>query len=57
MVSHRGSPKMPLILVPYTLGAQLPAAPAGGNVGVGYYTRRKRFIAWLAVFAAILLCS
>lgn len=37
---------MPLILAPYTLGSQLPAAPAGGAVGVGYYIRRKRYLAY-----------
>lgn len=37
---------MPLILAPYTLGAQLPAAPTG-TFGVGYYIRRKRYLAYI----------
>ena len=36
---------MPLILAPYTLGTQLPAAPTG-TFGVGYYIRRKRYLAY-----------
>ena len=38
---------MPLILAPYTLGAQLPAAPATALGGAAYYGRRKRFIAYI----------
>lgn len=44
---------MPLILAPYTLGAQLPAAPAGGVTGVGYYLRRKL---WWGALAMLALC-
>ena len=43
---------MPLILAPYTLGAQLPAAPVGGVTGVGYYLRRR---AWWGALAVLLL--
>lgn len=43
---------MPLILAPYTLGAQLPASPAGGVTGVGYYLRRR---AWWAALAMLVL--
>lgn len=39
---------MPLILAPYTLGAQLPAAPSGTpSGGAAYYGRRKRFMAYM----------
>lgn len=38
---------MPLMIVPYTLGTQLPAAPAAPTGGVAYYGRRKRFIAYI----------
>lgn len=44
---------MPLILAPYTLGAQLPAAPVGGVTGVGYYLRRQQWWAYLAVLLLV----
>ena len=45
---------MPLILVPYTLGSQLPAAPA--VVGGGAYAYRKhRFLAYMAAGLACFL--
>lgn len=36
---------MPLILAPYTLGTQLPAAPVAAGGG-GFYVRRRRFLAY-----------
>ena len=48
---------MPLILAPYTLGAQLPAAPGGTAFGVGYWNRRKRFIAYIMSCLALVLLS
>jgi len=46
---------MPLILAPYTLGSQLPAAPA--VLGGGAYAYRKhRYLAYLtALFACWLV--
>ena len=38
---------MPLLIVPYTLGAELPAAPVVAGGGAAYYGRRKRFLAYL----------
>jgi len=43
---------MPLILAPYTLGSQLPAAPA--VVGGGAYAYRKR--RYMAYMTAVLAC-
>jgi hypothetical protein len=43
---------MPLILVPYTLGSQLPAAPT--VVGGGAYSVRKR--RYMAYMTAMLAC-
>lgn len=43
---------MPLILAPYTLGTQLPAAPA--VVGGGAYAIRKR--RYMAYMTAMLAC-
>ncbi len=45
---------MPLILAPYTLGAQLPAAPGATTSGVGYYLRRKAW--WGALAMVVLVC-
>lgn len=44
---------MPLILVPYTLGAQLPAAPGATVGGAGYLQRRKL---WWGFLATVVLC-
>ena len=41
---------MPLILAPYTLGTQLPAAPAAPGGG-GHYRRRRH---WAMAFLALL---
>lgn len=46
---------MPLILAPYTLGSQLPAAPAGATGGAAYYSRRRRFMAYMTAMVACLL--
>ena len=46
---------MPLLITPYTLGAQLPAAPAGTVFGVGYYLRRKRFMAYMLTSIVLML--
>ena len=43
---------MPLILAPYTLGSQLPAAPT--VVGGGAYAYRKH--RYLAYMTAVLAC-
>ena len=48
---------MPLILAPYTLGAQLPAAPAGATGGVAYYMRRKRFLAYILTSIMLLILA
>lgn len=42
---------MPLILAPYTLGAQFPAAP-GATTGPGSYLARRKW--WWA--CVVLLC-
>ena len=48
---------MPLILVPYTLGTQLPAAPAGtATGGAFYYSRRKRMMNFILMLAVLVLC-
>ena len=45
---------MPLLLVPYTLGTQLPAAPT--LVGGGAYAvRRRRYVAYMTAMIACLL--
>ena len=45
---------MPLILAPYTLGAQLPAGAGGTVFGVGYYLRRRTW--WGALAMVVLTC-
>lgn len=45
---------MPLILVPYTLGAQLPAAPAA-SLGGAYVVRKRRYMAYMTAVLACLL--
>ena len=47
---------MPLILAPYTLGTQLPAAPTVISGGAFYYARRKRMLNFLVVFLVLVLC-
>ena len=45
---------MPLILAPYTLGTQLPAAPT--VVGGGAYAYRKhRYLAYMTAMIAFLM--
>ena len=44
---------MPLILAPYTLGSQLPAAPTA--VSSAYAVRRRRFLAYMTAMLACLL--
>ena len=44
---------MPLILAPYTLGAQLPAAPVA-TAGGGYYVYRRK--QWWALAGIVFLC-
>lgn len=46
---------MPLILAPYTLGSQLGAAAATQTGGVAYYTRRRRFMAYMGAVLACLM--
>lgn len=46
---------MPLILAPYTLGSQLGAAAATQTGGVAYYTRRRRFMAYMTAVLACLM--
>ena len=48
---------MPLLLVPYTLGTQLPAAPAGTPFGVAYYTRRRRYLAYILTSLLLLVVA
>ena len=45
---------MPLLLVPYTLGTELPAGPVG-TFGVGYYSRRRRFLSYILASVLLLL--
>ena len=45
---------MPLILAPYTLGTQLPVAPAGALGGGAYVVRRRRFMAYMTACLACL---
>ena len=47
---------MPLLLVPYTLGTELPAAP-GGTFGVGYYSRRRRFLSYILASLLLMLVA
>ena len=44
---------MPLLLAPYTLGSQLPAAPATSKGGA--WNRRKRQLHWMGLFVLMLL--
>ena len=46
---------MPLLLIPYTLGTQLGAAAATQTGGVAYYTRRRRFMAYMTAVLACLM--
>lgn len=46
---------MPLILAPYTLGSQLPAAPSGVATGGAYAVRKRRYMAYMAAMLACLL--
>lgn len=46
---------MPLLLVPYTLGTELPAAPAGVTGGAAYFLRRKRFLMYMLTSLAFLM--
>lgn len=46
---------MPLILAPYTVGAELPAAPGGVAVGGAFFTHRRRWVA-AALIVFLILC-
>ena len=45
---------MPLILAPYTFGTDLTGPPT--TAGGGYYLRRHRYLAWLAMLVLVFLC-
>lgn len=45
---------MPLILAPYTLGSQLPAAPTG-TFGTAFTIRKRRYMAYMSAMIACLL--
>jgi len=45
---------MPLILAPYTLGTQLPAAPAAARGGP-FSVRKRRYMAYMTAMVAFLL--
>jgi hypothetical protein len=47
---------MPLILAPYTLGAELPAAPGGVAGGGAFYTHRRRWVNALLILCLVLVC-
>ena len=45
---------MALILVPYTLGVELPAGAAGAGGGA-FYIRKRRFIAYILTCLMLVL--
>ena len=45
---------MPLLIAPYTLGTQLPAAPTVVSGGV-YSVKRRRYWAYMAAMIAFLI--
>ena len=46
---------MPLLLTPYTFGAQLPADPAGTATGGAYSVRRRRVLTVVAFCLLVVL--
>jgi len=49
---------MPLLIVPYTFGSNQAASGAAPKGGAAFYTRKKRYMAWLmaCLALAILAC-
>jgi hypothetical protein len=45
---------MPLLITPYTFGAELPAAP-GGTAGGAYSVRRRRMMTVFAFCLVLIL--
>ena len=46
---------MPLLITPYTLGTELPAAPADAGGGAWYVARRRKWMAMAFLFLLMVL--
>ncbi len=46
---------MPLLIVPYTLGSEMGAAGAPALGGGAYYSRRRRYMAYILTGIILLL--
>lgn len=48
---------MPLLLVPYTLGSEMNTVGTSPAGGAAYYTRRKRFVAYILTSLLVVLLA
>lgn len=46
---------MPLLITPYTFGSNQVASGAAPVGGAAFYTRRRRYMAWLVSCLALLV--
>lgn len=48
---------MPLLIVPYTLGSEMGTPGAAPKGGAAYFTRRRRYMAWLLTCLVVFIAA